>query len=729
MFDYIPEQELPMIPWYDASLETYFAGTYSQGLFWPSLTMEERQQIANTVQARWSVLPFNEETWEKIRETDSTGFRGRPGEPLVGAFLHHCRVLADAQGNPQAMAGLVAIGDTHEDVLAGIPLHAASIIARFLQKQYSDTTKNKTGAVSLRFGGKAAGTASFSPPAPAIGHPGLPGPPGEPGPVGPVGPPGTGGGVTQRDVDNTVNHAIENSVQLWARTAPGNEDAEGRQIYAGADTYAPDAVGGQLFMAGRNGSTSWEFIRGLFKGIINVQGQTDIPAYLRQQVTGEIDGDRVITYNTTTVSIYQYVGEPTSNFNLVVSWARMATSTPGTPGRSDADLERFIETVVAAWAVQGSGEGIPGSKTFDGLFKAETETNIPAANVTIQAMAGDNSKPNELIEGTTPASTTFQITKTQAEASGAQIRVEWDLVRSRLDGKAPQDIELLLRDSTTDVVKGKHNVKDEGEGHATFDVSGTAAATYRWAVKIATKGRYEGALRISSTTYQTGDALADPHIRSVVHPIVNEESDERQAQDAEIRSEIERVEGLTAIVDALPEPDNVRNSAIIWTGDAQTTADLYKVPDNGFIQVEIPAIGITSILPVSNLMQIDSQGGTHARELFRGTQGATTAIVTVSHHVTNVGGFVRDTGFYIGVRRSGGSFQQFADKRFFLIVRYWRPARASDGHTVSDLARIQTEVDALKKQATTFAPVVKLTKAAYDALTSKDASTLYVIVG
>lgn len=508
------------------------------------------------------------------------------------------------------------------------------------------------------------------------------------------------GGVSEakaREIaDEEVDRGIENGVQEWARAAPGNEDNEGNQIYAGADVYAPDAVGGHVLTAGRNNATHWSPAAatglGIFRGSFDVSSQSDIPAYLTQQVAGERDGDIVAAFTSTTVWLYRYDSGSNPTWASVLSWSREGMGT----ARSDAQLEAFIERIVTAWAIAGNADPIPGSKTFDGLFKATGATPLPAANVTIQFAAGDNSKPDESLEETTAASTTFAITKAQAEASDAQLRVQWDLVRNTAEGQLPTDIELLLRDSLDNVL-ARHNVKDEGEGHATFPI--TKEGTVRWAVRVVTEGRYVGSLAITGTTYQSGDALADPSIRAVVHPIVSEEAEERQAQDAVIRADIARVEGLTAIVDALPEPDEVRDRVVTFSGDAQATTDSYLIPSTGFVQFSIPAIGTTPIIPVEDLTRTNNNGGTHGITIFTGTtSGGTQASISVYHHTKGAGGDNRATGFYVSVARNATGRGNWTDRRYFLIVRYWRPARASDGHTVSELASLETRVEKLEKK-------------------------------
>ena len=71
--------------------------------------------------------------------------------------------------------------------------------------------------------------------------------------------PGGSGGISEARVDEIVNSAIENGVQIPARASPDNE-LNGVQQYFGADFYAPNAVQEQVLSAHRNGSTYWRTI-------------------------------------------------------------------------------------------------------------------------------------------------------------------------------------------------------------------------------------------------------------------------------------------------------------------------------------------------------------------------------------------------------------------------------------------------------------------------------------
>ena len=65
------------------------------------------------------------------------------------------------------------------------------------------------------------------------------------------------GGVSQDEVNQSINTAIENSVQFWARAAPGNEDEHGNQYYPPADALAKDAVQHTVATPNGDGAMVW----------------------------------------------------------------------------------------------------------------------------------------------------------------------------------------------------------------------------------------------------------------------------------------------------------------------------------------------------------------------------------------------------------------------------------------------------------------------------------------
>ena len=314
------------------------------------------------------------------------------------------------------------------------------------------------------------------------------------------------------------------------------------------------------------------------------------PAVIQQTVAGEKDQDLVIGYSAAVVAVFRFSGSANA-WQEVARWQR--------GGRTDAELETFIEGIVAAWAVQGNADGIPGSKTFDGLFKSESEQAIPAANVTVKFDVGTNADANEVDE-TDAASTSFAITEQQANQAGAFLRVRYNLTRSAAEGPLPRDIELVLQNATTGKTITKHNLKDEGAGTAQFAFG--EVGRKRWAVRCVTTGRYAGDLAITDATYHSTAPLADAAIEHVVNPIVNDEAEKRQSEDAAIRADLVRVEGIKAIVNGLPAATATVKKAIAFRSDKpylQTDADAFQVPAAGFVSFIVGNLGQTPIVPVS----------------------------------------------------------------------------------------------------------------------------------
>lgn len=319
-------------------------------------------------------------------------------------------------------------------------------------------------------------------------------------------------------------------------------------------------------------------------------------AAITAAVAGEKDGDLAIGYTATEFAVYGYARNA---WVQLASWMRA--------GRTDVELEAFIERIVSAWAVAGNADGIPGAKTFDGLFKSEAQTPIPAANVTITFDVG-NAADGDVVDETDAAASNFAITEQQAVETGAFLRCRYTLQRLMLDGFAPQDIELQLQ-TTAGVILGKHNIKDEGSGAATFPVGD--AGQHRWAVRVVTKGRYRGDVVVSETEYHSGQPLADKPIEHIAEAAVSVEAEKRQAQDAELRAEIARVEGIKAIVNGLPAATVSRKTAIVWKTTPpyeQAVDDAFQVPATGFVQFVLGNLGATPIMRAEDCINREMTG-------------------------------------------------------------------------------------------------------------------------
>ena len=317
------------------------------------------------------------------------------------------------------------------------------------------------------------------------------------------------------------------------------------------------------------------------------------PTSIQSTVSGEQAGDYVIGYNSDVVIAFEYVTNPGAAFVERVRWPRH--------GRTDAQLETFIEGIVESWGIRGNADGIPGSKTFAGLFTATGSQTIAAGNVSIAFDIGTGTaEAPTLTDETEAAASTFAIPASNATGF---TRCRYDLQTGTIGGFNPRDLELVLRHATTGVTIGQHNLKDSGPGTAQFDTPN--AGNVRWAFRCLTRGRFQGTLVVTETTYHSNVPIAEPAIEHVVHPIVSDEAAQRQRQEADIRAEIARVEDVKAIVNGYARP-TFTTKQITWGSRpnwVQADTDAYTIPETGFVQAEIPEFGITPVLPVAFLRQ------------------------------------------------------------------------------------------------------------------------------
>ena len=378
-------------------------------------------------------------------------------------------------------------------------------------------------------------------------------------------------------------------------------------------------------------------------------------AAIARDVAGERDGDLVIGYDASTVAVFRYAEPPTN------AWARLVTWQRG--GRTDEQLETFIENIVSTWAISGNADNIPGSKTFDGLFKSEAQTPIPAANVTVAFDVGSNADANEVDE-TDAANTSFNISEQQANQSGAFIRCEYNLTRTAAEGALPRDIELILQNATTGATITRHNLKDEGAGHAQFAFGD--AGSKRWAVRCVTTGRYAGNLAITNTDYHAAEALAESAVKGFIAPEIHDEVEKRQAEDRRLTSEIARVEAIKAIVNGLPAATVSRKTSIIWKTTPpyeQAVSDAFQVPATGFVQFVLGNLGATPIMRAEDCIN---------REM--------TGIYTFGRD--NVGLEFDSSRRAIVIANRGGARSPLADDigatTTGYLMLHWAPARASE---------------------------------------------------
>ena len=370
---------------------------------------------------------------------------------------------------------------------------------------------------------------------------------------------------------------------------------------------------------------------------------------------------------------------------LTVASAKRLIARIGT-GRSDSALEAFIERILSPWAVAGTADDIPGSKTFDGLFKSEQQTALPAANATIAFDVG-NANDEDVVDETDAEDTSFAISSEQAAEADAFIRVRYKIGGAQVKHR-PTDVELLLQVRDSGEVIGKHNLPldlSETEGTAQFPVGDAGAK--RWAVRIVTAGSYKGEVRITEAEYHSSQSLADPPIEHVVHPIVSREAEERQAEDKRLTAEIARVEGIKAIVNGLPAATPTRKGNIAWRTDKeyqQTDDDAFQVPATGFVQFILGNIGATGIMRAEdchNRKQIVYAQGNH--EIALNFSAERKAVITAQNTRSNK----RSTLFQDIVPNlpSPG-----------LVMLVWATARQS-GHAETELAELETRVEKLEE--------------------------------
>ena len=407
---------------------------------------------------------------------------------------------------------------------------------------------------------------------------------------------------------------------------------------------------------------------GPFRGVVASRN----PATIETDVPGERDGDIVVGYDRNTVGVFRFATNG-NRWTEQVAWPRA--------GKTDAELEAFIERIVSAWSIAGSADGIPGAKTFDGLFRSESQTPIPAANTRIAFDVGDSSTANAVDE-TDAEDTSFNITSEQAAEADAFIRVRYQVGGAQVNAR-PTDVELLLQVRDTGAVIGRHNLPlglDQTEGTATFPVGDAGAK--RWAIRVVTKGNYKGEVRITEATYHSAQSLADPAIEHVVHPIVSREAEERQTEDARLQADIARVEGIKAIVNGLPAATATVKKTVKFRTDRpyqQTDDDAFQIPATGFVAFVLGNFGTTAIMPVElcrNRQEIVYAAGRNEVGLAFSATGKAALYARTS------------TALYAAHADAYNTTQGF-------VMLHWAPARAS-GHATSELADLETRVEKLE---------------------------------
>lgn len=404
---------------------------------------------------------------------------------------------------------------------------------------------------------------------------------------------------------------------------------------------------------------------------VSIVAATTVQA-ITAAVAGEKVGDIAIGYDNANLVVAEYTdtgwridatiplageggrGQTRAQINQLISNAVAGLLNAATG-------EMLIERIVSAWAIAGNADGIPGAKTYDGLFTSEDEDPIPAANVAVafgQGTADDGDETDE----TDAAGTSFNITAEQANEAGGFLRVRYNLTRTEAAGPLPRDIELILQNPADGSAITKHNLKDEGAGTAQFAFGD--AGRKRWAVRVVTVGRYVGTVTITEATFHSSEPRADAAIEHVVHPIVSDEAEKRQQQDAVLRADIARVEQIKAIVNGLPAATATRKGSIVWKTTPpyeQAVSDAFQVPATGFVQFILGNLGATPIMRAEDCAN---------REM--------TGIYTFGRD--NVGLEFDSQRRAIVVANRGGARSPLADDIAATTVGYvmlhWAPARA-----------------------------------------------------
>ena len=435
-----------------------------------------------------------------------------------------------------------------------------------------------------------------------------------------------------------------------------------------------------------------------------VAAQEAIPAKASQaDVDGEVDDDDFVTVAKVFRAIARKVrnasttvrgmvllarnadvdsSETDTSRVLTVASAKRLIARIGT-GRTDKALESFIERIVSAWAIVGNADGIPGPKTFDGLFKSESQEPLPAANARIAFDVG-SAADDDVVDETDAEDTSFNISAQQAAEADAFIRVRYTSGGVQVAHR-PTDVELLLQVRDTGAVIGRHNLPLTGvstQGTAQFPVGDAGAK--RWAVRVVTAGSYKGEIIIEEATYHSAQSLADPAIEHVVHPLISREAEERQSEDKRLTDEIARVEGIKAIVNGLPAPDSTAvKKRIVFRRDLpyqQTDADAFQVPATGFVQFIVGNFGATGIVPVAYCK---------AREEIMYGVGD-----------VEVGLQFSATGKAALFARKGAALWESHEDAYNttngFVMLHWATARES-GHAETELAELETRVEKLEE--------------------------------
>ena len=411
--------------------------------------------------------------------------------------------------------------------------------------------------------------------------------------------------------------------------------------------------------------------------------------HLTDGIAGEKVGDIAVGYDASQVVLAEYVADTGSGSP---GWQIDFTIPIVTSGRRGQTADQVRAIVANAlmgyartdsiehWAIRGASDDIPGQRTFNGLFQASTQVTLPAANVTITFQVGNADDGNEADE-TDASATSFAISDSQA-VSGAFIRARYTLERITLDGAAPHDIELQLQKMPAGTLVSKHNIKDEGTGAATFALAD--GGQYRWAVRVVTDGSYTGDVRVTDATYYSGRPLADAPIEHIAEAAVSAEAEKRQQQDAAIRTEIDRVEGLSAIVDALPAATVSRKTSIVWKTTPpyeQADSDAFVVPSSGFVQFVLGNLGATPIMRAEDCIN---------REM--------TGIYTFGRD--NVGIEFDSSRRAVLIAQRAGERSPLADDiaatTTGYVMLHWPLARSQDQNTPTALAALAARVMALE---------------------------------
>lgn len=363
----------------------------------------------------------------------------------------------------------------------------------------------------------------------------------------------------------------------------------------------------------------------------------------------------------------------------------------GPPGAGGGGIDQgAVDARIAArtepWAIRGSAEKIPGSKTFDGLFKSEAETAIPAADQVVSFDIDGEETGTVTEDDRGPVA--FVITDEMSVELNGRIRGDYLLELVNPTGAPPHDVELVYQAGSPLFTEMSKQNLQIGAGKFEFPVGDTGNRTWKM---VATIGNGDATLRLTihNTRFVSDEALADGPIRQVIHPELSKEAEARQQRDAQLAQEIEDTKALTAIVNSLPQGEIVVSKVPTWEAaqagrtQRQTDADSYVLPDSGFVQVTVGNFGGTGIIPVRTwkIPGLTFVYADHSGRILIDSDG--TKLTLINSNDAGNGPYPSPGALLLGRR--------------MLRIEHWDVSRTAQGETVRDLDELNEAVARLER--------------------------------